>query len=92
MKAEFPDLVEVESSADEAPCPEPFEFLGTNSEVEEAIHEEFLFAPNVVETGRVSLDSSSGSDSSSSTTSESSDQDMAAELVKHQECLLGDRG
>ena len=83
VKAEFPNLMEVESSGDEAPCPEPFEFLGTNSEVEEAIHEEFLFAPEVVETGKISLDSSSGSDSSSSETSESSDQEVAADLVQH---------
>ena len=83
VKAEFPDLIEVESSGDEAPCPEPFEFLGTNSEVDEAIHEEFLFAPEVIETGKVALDSSSGSDSSSSSTSDSSDQDMAIEEEKH---------
>ena len=36
-----------------------------------------------METGKVSIDSSSGSDSSSSTTSESSDQDRARELEKH---------
>ena len=83
VKVEVADVVEVDSSGDEAPRPEPFEFLGTNSEVEEVIHEEFLFSPDVVEKGKVALDSSSGSDSSSSTTSESSDQDMAVELEKH---------
>ena len=83
VKVECPDILEVNSSGEEVACPEPFEFLGTNSEVDEAIHKEFLFSPAVVETGKVSLDSSSGSDSSSSTTSESSDQDRAIELEKH---------
>ena len=83
VKVEVADVVEVDSSGDEAPRPEPFEFLGTNSEVEEVIHEEFLFSPDVVEKGKVALESSSGSDSSSSTTPESSDQDMAVELEKH---------
>ena len=36
-----------------------------------------------METGKVSVDSSSGSESSSSSTSESSDQDRARELEKH---------
>ena len=83
VKVECRDILEVDSSGDEVACPEPFEFLGTNSEVDEAIHKEFLFKPEVVETGKVSIDSSSGSDSSSSTTSESSDQDRARELEKH---------
>ena len=83
VKVECRDILEVDSSGDEVACPEPSEFLGTNSEVDEAIHKEFLFTPEVVETGKVSLDSSSGSDSSSSTTSESSEQDRALELEKH---------
>ncbi len=83
VKVECLDILQVESSGEEVACPEPFEFLGTNSEVDEAIHKEFLFTPDVVKTGKVSLDSPSGSDSSSSTTSDSSDQDRAVELEKH---------
>lgn len=83
VKLECTDVIEIDSSGDEAPCPEPFEFLGTNSDVDEAIHEEFLFSPEVVQTGKVSLDSSSGSDSSSDSTTESSDQETVAELVQH---------
>ncbi len=82
VKIECPDIIEVASSGDEPECPEPFEFLGTDSDVDEAIHEQFLFAPDVVQTGQVALDSSSGSDSSSDSTTDSSDQETAAELVQ----------